>query len=83
MSAQSRVRFNFWVKAKRLSYRYLSLIDFLRRGEAPPQRINLLLRPVGAPEVFTPVLKRAPSHSQLALYPIHGYHRDQEVGYGS
>ncbi len=35
-----------------------SLIDFWRRGFAPPPKINFLLRPVGAFEIFTPVLKR-------------------------
>ncbi|MDX9953194.1 MAG: hypothetical protein RBT75_03825 [Anaerolineae bacterium] len=31
-----------------------SLIDFWRRGFAPPPKINFLLRPVGAPEISTP-----------------------------
>jgi hypothetical protein len=41
------------------------LIDFWRRGLAPPPKIIFLLRPVGALEIFTPVLKRTPP--KLAL----------------
>jgi hypothetical protein len=52
------VRFNFGVKARRLPYKCLSLIDFWRWGFAPPPKINFFLRPLGAPEIFTPVLKR-------------------------
>jgi hypothetical protein len=39
----------------------LYLSDFLRRGAATPQKITLLARPVGAPEIFAPVLKRTPA----------------------
>jgi len=35
-------------------------IDFLRRDEVPSQKINFLLRPVGAQKIFTSVLKRTP-----------------------
>jgi hypothetical protein len=37
---EAEVRFNFGVKAKRLSYKCLSLIDFWRWGKAPPPKIN-------------------------------------------
>ncbi len=36
----------------------IAALVFLRRGCATPQKINFLLRPVEAPEIFTPVLKR-------------------------
>jgi hypothetical protein len=36
------------------------LFDFRQRGFAPLPKIKFLLRPVGAPEIFAPVLKRTP-----------------------
>jgi hypothetical protein len=53
-----RVRFNFGVKIRRLSYKYLSVIDFWRRGFAPPPKILSLLRPIGAIEIIAPTLER-------------------------
>jgi hypothetical protein len=44
------------------------LIDFWRWGKTPPPKINFVLRPVGAPEIFTPVLKRTQQEKLLALF---------------
>ena len=58
-----RVRFNFGVKARRPSYKCLSLIDFW-------------LRPVGTFEIVAPILKRATTHGCASVLgqKQDGYH---------
>ena len=41
----------------------LLLVDFLQRGAATLQKITFLARPVGATEIFIPVLTRT-------VYPV-------------
>ncbi len=49
----------------RHSYRAKDEIDFWRRDEVPPPKINFLLRPVGVPEIFAPILKCARVRSAI------------------
>ncbi|MBN1920604.1 MAG: hypothetical protein JW892_05125, partial [Anaerolineae bacterium] len=44
------------------------LIDFWRRGFAPPPKINFILRPVGALEIVAPDLERTPIETEIATY---------------
>jgi hypothetical protein len=65
--------FQLWDKSKMTITKMPFLIDFWRWGFAPLPKINSLLRPVGAPEIFTPVLKHTRDSRSCKLERLYWY----------